>query len=474
MAANSYEELIERAYDGFLEIESKSPDELKRWLATQPLVPPNVPVKAGFLHITESGLDALREIGRVWRQNNPQYHRVITDEAAEKTAITAFGDLIDAAKMMPDDTIVKTAYLKLLEERISNRLRAEHFYFPVHAFEHADVGTFQIGPVTVFRRDDWLDHVEKVANAPLPWKKDVLNHWHTARSWWKELAAGILRVFGREHRSQREADRILNAVGPCRWVVAVLIRNQERDRAQQCAAVAANIAIESLGLPLLRTVARNLRGPGHETAIRKTERISQFEGAKSFNTSTSIDVPRIGGRPGSQSNFLGETHKLRRAVGDALSAFVEVAPATAAPKLKQRWVEAMYWFGQARREDDEFIALVKYGIALDILAKGGKARGILALCTAVLDMTETDIITSDGRELNKVVKALYDDGRSQIAHGGRLALLTTLRIPLSLADGLSSHVLIGYVACLERHAGNDEYEEFLGAIPDIRAKIASE
>ena len=178
--------------------------------------------------------------------------------------------------------------------------------------------------------------------------------------------------------------------------------------------------------------------------------------------------------PGAQVSLLEDTRKLRSAVGDALQAFVEVNPSVASPCLKQRWVEAMYWFGQARREENDFIALVKIGIALDVLAKGGKTRGILALSIAILDKEDDYVIASDGLKLGKLVEKLYEDGRSQIAHGGRLALLNQLPLPLQVADEFAAQILIGYVVCLEKYTGPDEYEQFLAAIPAIRGRILNE
>lgn len=470
----TYDDLIEQAYTGLKEIGGMSPSELKRWHASQPIVPPNVPVSQGFHLISEKGLSALQEIGRLWLKNNAAYSRVIGQAEAEEAAVAAFGDLIEAAGALPGTTTVKGAYLDLLEDRISKRRRAEHFYYAAHVFEQEDVGTFKIGPVTFFRKGDWLDHVERVSKALLSWKTEVLTSWSRSRSWWSRVRAMFAGFATRRSVPKSEADRIREFIGSCDWVISVLIEDQERKRATQCAAIVANVAMESLGLLYPREVSIKFRGVGHDTTVRKTERISQFEGVAGFNRHTAIDVPRIGGPPGQQLAILNDTHKLRNAVGDALFAFIDVAPKTGAPSLKQRWVEAMYWFGQARREQSEFIALVKYGITLDILAKGGKFGGILALCCAVLGKTEDDVITTDGRKLSKVVKSIYDDGRSQIAHGGRLSLLQPLPIQLSLADSLTSQVLIGYVAYTERYSGHDSYEQFLLAIPGIRAQLLTE
>jgi len=466
--SSSYDDFIERAYNGVLEIDRKNADELKQWMATQPLFAPAIPVSGrGFRHISADGLDALRALGRRWWQNNPFYHRVISVDSAQMAAAAAFGDLIAGASSLPASTEVKEAYLKFLEERIRDRTRREYFYFPARVFDQDDVGTFEVGPVTFFRREDWLDKVEQVSSTPLPWKPEVLDHWARGEGRWKKCNVKNVDGFFRKPPKRDVADDVVRAIGPCRWVIVVAVEGQERERAKECASVAATVALESLGLTLDPENHRSFRGPGHETQVRMYYGLSQFEGAGDFNSSTSIDNPRVGGRPGAQAGFLHDTRKLRAAVGHALQAFVDVTPKGSVPLLKQRWVEAMYWFGQARREKNDFIALVKLGIGLDILAKGGKAKGILRLCCTILGKDKTDVVTSDGMELGALVSKLYDDGRSQIAHGGRLALLHELPVPLSLADGLTSQILVGYVACLAKYQGPDKSEDFIAAIPAI-------
>jgi hypothetical protein len=465
---NSYDDLIEKAYNGFLEIKRKSPDELKQWVASQPLFPPTIPAhEQGFHLISADGLEALHTLGRQWRQNNPRFHRVIGVVSVQHAAAAAFGDLIAMATDPPGSTEVKDAYLKMLEDRIRDETRREYFYFPAWVFDQSDVGTFEIGPVTFFRREDWLAKVEQVAGAAMPWKREVSDRWagHEPRwcKWIVQAARRLLCV-----PPQRNiADDVVRTIGTCRWIITVAVEGQERERARQCASIAAVTALESLGLTLDRETHRSFRGPGHETQVRMHYGLSQFEGMSGFNSSTSIDLPHIGGRPGAQVAFLHDTRKLRAAVADALQAFVDVSPEGNVPLLKQRWVEAMYWFGQARREKNDFISLVKLGIALDILAKGGKAKGILRLCCAVLNKNEAEVVTSDGLQLGALVTKLYDDGRSQIAHGGRLALLRELPVALQLADGITSQILVGYVACLAKYHGPDEYEDFILAIPTI-------
>jgi hypothetical protein len=271
-------------------------------------------------------------------------------------------------------------------------------------------------------------------------------------------------------KDERDALEVVRAVGPAEWVASVTIDGRERGRAEECASVATTVALDSLGLSMDFNLARNFRGPGEPIEGRLTYGLSQFDGRK-FNQSSSSDFPYIGGRPGSQSALLHGTRKLRDAVGDTLADFIALKPQSAASALKRRWVEAMYWYGQARRERTEFIALVKTGVAMDVLAKGGQCFGILQMACAVLGMAASDPVTTDGRSLKSFVEKLYNEGRSKIAHGGSLALLSEMPLDRHLADTFAGQVLIGYVACLQKYTGPDRYEEFLVALPSLRLSL---
>jgi hypothetical protein len=261
---------------------------------------------------------------------------------------------------------------------------------------------------------------------------------------------------------------MLKAVGTCEWIIDVEIEGREESRSSECASVAALVALESLGLAMRIQTARNLRGPRHARDPQFQRDLHQIDGQQ-LTMSTSIDWPRIGGPPGAQAGLLTDSAVLLNAVSRAITAFVSVAETGNAPLLLQRWVEAMYWFGQARRERNEFIALVKFGVALDVLAKGGKAKGILELSRALFGKVDDDVFASDNRTLKQVVETVYNDGRSKIAHGGALALLRELPIEPGLADNLTAHALAAYVVYAARYNGRDTYEDFLAAIPGLRA-----
>jgi hypothetical protein len=67
--------------------------------------------------------------------------------------------------------------LRTMGQQLEGRIRPEHFYFPARVFDEPDVQTFSVGPVSFYRRTDWLDVVEATTGEPVSWKKGVVHSW---------------------------------------------------------------------------------------------------------------------------------------------------------------------------------------------------------------------------------------------------------------------------------------------------------
>lgn len=453
-ANSSYDDLINAVIDGLNEVQAKTGEDLTDWLDKYPPIAPHIPVAQGALFVTEEGYRAARLIGNKWYQQDPSKRPNLSRDAAERAAVHAFGQVINSAGDYPSTSDVKSLIIEALEKRIQESAHPETFYFAARVFEQSDVVSFDIGPVKFLRRADLPSHIEAVSGRPLKGKAALLRYW-----------SGNPRSKPRS----RDGRDIVDAVGPADWVIAVRVSGRTNDRAAECARVAATVGLDSLGLSLGYQTGRQLRGPDDVTRGMGATAISQYDG-RGLNRRTSFNLPHVGGRPGTQAQLLKGTSKLQDAVASALISFVS-DDAAKRMSLKQRWVEAMYWFGQSRREMSDFIALVKVGIALDVLAKGSKAKGITKLTAIQFQLAEDDPILSDGRSVKKVIGLIYDEGRSQIAHGGKLALLNEMPVERAVADDLARQVLIGYVACLEKYTGPDQYDAFLKAMPAIRAAL---
>ena len=130
----------------------------------------------------------------------------------------------------------------------------------------------------------------------------------------------------------------------------------------------------------------------------------------------------------------------------------------------------MYWFGQSRRDSVEFVGLVNAGICLDVLAKGGKASGIIKLCCNLFGIQPDSPVLGDGTTLKSLINTIYNDGRSQLGHGGRPSLLRELPIGRDVAVMFAAPVLARYIEGTHRYSGPDSYEEFLSALPGLFPK----
>jgi hypothetical protein len=252
----SFPRLIQIALDGLRELQEKSPEELRQWVSRQPLLPSTVPVgRDRSVPITSEGYSALKKLGRTWHANDATRLRLLSRTAAEELAVYAFGDLLSAAGDLPAAADAKSELLRGMDKRFQARTQPEHFYFPARVFDQPEVQTFAIGPVTFYRRVEWLDAVETLAGAPCSWKAEVLDRWTNRQSrlrhilnslgeWFtgkilkhwpgRSLAHKLLRL--RTHRSY--VDDILKAVGACEWVMAVAVEGRERSRLSECAFVA--------------------------------------------------------------------------------------------------------------------------------------------------------------------------------------------------------------------------------------------
>src|ERR1700730_3072292 len=142
-------------------------------------------------------------------------------------------------------------------------------------------------------------------------------------------------------------------------------------------------------------------------------------------------------------------------------------PSSPISDLHQRWLDALYWFGQSRREPTEFVGLVNAGICLDVLANGRKAGGIIGLRCALFSIQADSAVMADGTSLKSLVETIYNEGRSKISHGGQPNLLKELPIQRDTTIIFAAHALARYMEGLSRYNGPDQYEDYLSALPSV-------
>ena len=107
----------------------------------------------------------------------------------------------------------------------------------------------------------------------------------------------------------------------------------------------------------------------------------------------------------------------------------------------ERWANALYWFGEARREASDFMAVVDYGCAADgISAAGGSVNPMIAFAVAALE-SPVKSPANVGLTVSDAVRRLYADGRNKIAHGEVSGLLEDHSDTRMIGDNLVAALL---------------------------------
>jgi hypothetical protein len=101
------------------------------------------------------------------------------------------------------------------------------------------------------------------------------------------------------------------------------------------------------------------------------------------------------------------------------------------------------------------------------LAKGKKANGIIELSGNLLGQQPDSPVLTDGTTLKSLINTIYNEGRSQLGHGGRPSLMRELPIGSDIAVMFAAPVLARYIEGLHRYSGPDTYEGFLSALPGL-------
>ncbi|WP_457335605.1 hypothetical protein [Rhizobacter sp. P5_C2] len=454
------QKLLEAALAGVAEVQAFDAKTRQAFLKQCGPIPPNVPLKDGaFVLTTAEGLDAIHQFGLAWRSTSPSAKPNLTETSASTWALMAFGEMIAAAPLSD----LKTAALHLrqhLDARLASLSQNVVHSFPCRIFDDVSIGEFSLGPVKLWPPNAWLDDLEARANGKTPWAgslRDLLRNPDPSAAGYEARRASM----------PKRATEVLDAIGECNWVATVAILGAAPDRSRERAATAVRLALDGLGVQMTLRDARNLRGPGDELRATRTFSLSQADG-RDLNIAVSLDLPRLAGVPGQARSQVARSQPYRDAVGKAL---IEITSprqlSKKEPPLLQRWCDALFWFGEARRDTTDFMAIVRYGMTLDVLAKGLKARGITKLLCALFTRAPDDKVVVDGTTLDTLVKRIYEECRSQLGHGGRAALLQDLPVSREQVDHLTSIALETYLMCLDAYRGDDIYEDFVAAIPAL-------
>ncbi len=138
------------------------------------------------------------------------------------------------------------------------------------------------------------------------------------------------------------------------------------------------------------------------------------------------------------------------------------------PRLAARWATALEWFAEGCRETSDAAAVTKLASALDVLACGGKEKGIREMLSHLTGMLPSDVVVPRrGLTLTEVVARVYNDGRSKLLHGTHFDRLEKFSTERLHAEDLGVAALAELLVRLPNYAGLDTDRAFrtIGAVP---------
>ncbi len=147
-------------------------------------------------------------------------------------------------------------------------------------------------------------------------------------------------------------------------------------------------------------------------------------------------MPGIGSKPGALAAKMKAEHPFLDAAGCVLEAYAQGRQTGRAPHLVERWTNALYWVGEARREASDFMAIVNYGCAADGLSgAGGSADAMTKFAEAALN-PRAESAPAGSLSISDAVTMVYCEGRNKLAHGEMSGLLEDLAETRAIGDSL--------------------------------------
>ena len=130
--------------------------------------------------------------------------------------------------------------------------------------------------------------------------------------------------------------------------------------------------------------------------------------------------------------------------GRMIECWTSAAAYESASPILRNMAQALLFFSEACRDENDLMAIVKFTAVLEALAQG-KSAGITKLAKARLGIKDGQKIVGD-MNLDEVVEWIYSKGRSRTLHGTNPEILHDWSDARAVAESLTRHCL---VACME-------------------------
>ncbi len=441
------EQLLETILEDVIKAAALSFEEW-RSLSRSPFVSLAIPISSGEEYrVTRTGVDAAHELTRQTWQTREDLRQTVARSEFDKFSFSAIGQTIKSSREhLPNDENIATdtqledsffaALAKdycLYLDNLADKARPDvDQHIACHLFHsNQNVPAFAVGPVLFRPRAEWLDAFVK----------------HPAeRASIEQVEVGTLTMSKlREQALAPNSDRtlynawsVLNSLRGFEWVGTIRMPAHALTRSHNKASIIVSLAIDALGLRFQVEDARRFVKAGRQHLF-SGDRLATSAGG-TFHRGASIQMPGLGSKPGALAKKMKSERAFLDAAGCILDTYMQGRQTGRAPHLVERWVNALYWVGEARREVTDFMAVVNYGCAADGLSgAGGEAKKMTEFAEAALNPKGAPALQG-ALSIADAVTTVYREGRNKLAHGESPGLLEDLEEPRVIGDLLLSHL----------------------------------
>lgn len=426
-------------------------------LSPFPLPPLAIPVSADRQYrATQVGVDAAHQLTeRVWKERE-DYRQTIQREAFDHLSFKAIGQAIRAAHTRlltvdedADESVEHesvfyrelTADFRNILDRLAEEVRVDvDRHIPCTLFhENQQVPAFAIGPVEFLPRADWLDRFVRDGET-----RALVAEVEQGQTTIDEIRRRTLEPDSGP--AIRDALTAIDFLRGYSWVGTIQAVGHEARQSHRKMSTIVGLAIYAVGLLFLADDARRFTKAGRAHLGGEIRLATALDGGQ-FISGSSANVPGLGSAPGTLAAKILEERDFLDAAGTILNVYLTSRQKTGAPHLVEAWANALYWIGEARREMSDFMAVVMYGCAADMLSgASGDSDKITEFVETALAPAEDSEPRDDALSVDAVVKMVYDKGRSNLAHGDTPGLLEDFSEPRRVGDFLLANLF--YVVTL--------------------------
>lgn len=331
---------------------------------------------------------------------------------------------------------------KKLKALIEAALGSQPTVFPCYyetlgctLFEQPLATPLVVGPVRFESKADWLERTLQIGQISA-----------TTRNRLKRAFKGE-KLRPRKQASENAFERsILDVLRTAQMTCTVETQGLAPEMARSRAIVGARLG--QTAVALLWTLPSRILDGFHlssDPGQRIIRTIPYIPGRKIVGGTTRMGLPTgpsIG--PERWDGIVNDARDFLDVAGRMIACWTSADAYDQASPLLRNLAQAIFFFWEGCRDENDLMAIVKFTAALEAMAQG-KSGGIIKLVSARLGFQESDKLVGE-RTLRQVIDLVYGTGRSRTLHGTNPGVHHDWSDTRGTTESLTRHCL---VACMD-------------------------